>query len=621
MSEIQTQNGSEYNQTSFIGGMNLLLDDTRLATNQYRIGFDLTNRYDVLDTVLASVQDPAAPQGNVQELITFGNYVIMFVSGEAFYRYYTDTGWKPIQGFSMNRDVPRLWTVSVPVSTTNYIRLAAKATTPAKTDLSNPSAAIQTLSIAGASAGNATGLLVQDNINQPQFIFIDDTTGLPTVRVTQSFEEWMISYTDPDNVVVADGGDNREYVPIGNCMTWANGILFIVSQDYNTIYRSVSGRPLDFVVNVVNDLATNVGSGTVTNPNGVSVNIPAYTQIPGGDATTTDYSVGVGGISCIRSLSTGGIFVSASGANFAVMLNQTPGAPTIFGEYLFNRSFLFNGVCLSDRTIIDTIGDTRFIELMGIRSFNAIKQYQNEGNNSPFAANIHGIFGPDENPLVQDATASAAILYNNYELYGLNTILGFCIAKYDTLNNCWVSLDFQQTGGKAVKMFAKIELSIQRLYAVTVDNELYTCYIGPDVTAPSFRSIGICSSIIYAGSTIKTACPKLELRIDKVRAILNRVTTDCSCTLDTFCNNRQIKSGPLYKNIKFEASPTLSLNPLSLSDVNTQLMNLMWTVPDAEQGWKYFLNFSWTNGSFTQFSTEMQELTPMNPEYTQGLEV
>ena len=34
----------EYNQSSFIGGMNLLGDDSRLQPTQYRAGFDLTNR-------------------------------------------------------------------------------------------------------------------------------------------------------------------------------------------------------------------------------------------------------------------------------------------------------------------------------------------------------------------------------------------------------------------------------------------------------------------------------------------------------------------------------------------------------------------------------------------------
>ena len=148
---------------------------------------------------------------------------------------------------------------------------------------------------------------------------------------------------------------------------WTNGILFIVSSDTNTIYRSVSGRPLDFVVNVTNLLVATQTTVIVNNKS-----MTAYWQYGGGDATTTSYAVGVGGISCIRSLSTGGIFVSASNATFAVTLNQTPNAPMIFGEYTFNRAFLFNATCLSDRVIFDTIGDTRFIELTGIRSFNAV---------------------------------------------------------------------------------------------------------------------------------------------------------------------------------------------------------------------------------------------------------
>jgi hypothetical protein len=614
---IVTQKGSEYNQASFVGGMNLLLDDTRLQTNQYRIGFDLTNRYDVLDPVLASVKDIRLPNGIVQELVTFGNYIIAFVSGTAWYRQYTDISWTQIAAFSMSKTAPRYWTVAVPVSTTNYVRLAATATVSSQT-FPAPNGAINLLNVAGANQGNLPGLLVQDNINQPQFIFLD-ANGIPTVRVTQKYDEWMISYTDADNVTVAINGDQREYVPIGNCMAWANGILFIVSQDYNSIYRSVSGRPLDFVVNVVNTLATNTAQTTVANSNNENIVIPPFTQIPGGDATTTDYSVGVGGITCIRPLSTGGIFVSAGGANFAVTLNQTPNAPTIFGEYLFNRAFLFNSVCLSDRVIFDTLGDTRFIELTGIRSFNAITQVQNEGKNSPFNATIQGIFGVDTDPIIQDVAATAAILYNNYELYAVNTILGPCIAKYDTINNCWVSFDFQQTGGKAVKIFSKIELSENRLFAITTDNELYTLYVGPSVTTPSFRSIGICSSILWAGSTIKMAHPKLELKCDKVRAIINKITESATATLDLYCNNRQVVEGPVQKAITYETAPNLSSDPLALPDVGSQLLNILWSTPDAEQGWKYFANFTWSNGSFTQFSFEMQELTPANPEYTQGL--
>jgi len=627
MSEIVTQKGSEYNQASFIGGMNMLLDDTRLQTNQYRIGFDLTNRYDALDPVLVSVQDESVPSGNIQELVTFGEYVIVFVNGQAYYRYYDDLTWEKIQGFNMSPTAPRLWTCSVPVGLTNYIRLATNSTQLLSgvglNALYTPSAngGIQQLNLAGAAAGNLPGLLIQDNINQPQFIFLDNT-GLPIVRQTQKFSQWSIGFTDATNTVIgpamgqlSTNYDMREYVPVGNCMCWSNGILFVVSPDFSSIYRSVSGRPLDFVVNVTNQLVTTSSLKTIN-----AIPMTAFWQAGGGDATTTSYSVGVGGISCIRSLSSGGIFVAASNANFTVTLNQTPGAPTIFGEYLFNRTFLFNATCLSDRAIFDSIGDTRFIELTGIRSFNAVESIQNQGRNSIFSSTIQGAFGPEESPMIQDATATACVLFNNYELYSVNTIFGPAIAKYDTINSCWTSFDLQQTNNTAVKIFAKIELTVLRLFAVTADNKLYTLYIGPDVTIPYFRTIGICSSILWAGTTIKMSHPKMELKMDKVRAVFSKITEDATFSMTPYFNNRTSSLETLTKTITYYPSPVPNVDSLALPDVNTMLVNLLWSTPGVEQCWKYFMTFTWTEGSLIQFSVEMQELTPNNPEQTQGVE-
>ena len=84
---------SEYNQQSFIGGMNLLVDDTRLQPNQYRLAFNCHNRYDVLDPVLTSVKDLYVPQGLKQEMVTFGDYLIIFVAGKAYYRRYDTPTW------------------------------------------------------------------------------------------------------------------------------------------------------------------------------------------------------------------------------------------------------------------------------------------------------------------------------------------------------------------------------------------------------------------------------------------------------------------------------------------------------------------------------------------------
>jgi hypothetical protein len=626
MSEIITQKGSEYNQASFIGGMNLLLDDTRLGTNQYRIGFDLTNRYDALDPVLTSVEDNAIPEGIIQECVTFGQYVIIFVSGLAYYRYYTDIIWTQISGFLMSPSATRYWSCAVPVGLTNYVRFANNSTVLmtgaglGATYAPDAAGGIQQLDLEGSAEGNDPGLLVQDGVNQPQFIFLDDN-GLPTTYTTQTFDQWAIGFTDATNTVVGPAGgvfdsdyDVREYVPIGTTMAWANGILFITSTDGISIYRSVSGRPLDFVVNVTN-LLTTVQSNFEVN----GEQLAAFWQFGGGDATTTSYGVGVGGISCIRPLTTGGIFVSASNANFAVTLNQTPNAPTIFGEYTFNRQFLFNATCLSDRVIFDSLGDTRFTELTGIRSFNATEQLTNQGRNSPFSSTIQGAFGPEESPLIQDATATASILYNNYELYSVNTIFGNVIAKYDTINTCWTSFDKQQTGGVGIKIFAKIELTVLRLYAVTTDNRLFTLYVGPNTTTPYFRTIGISSTILWAGTTVKMSHPKQDLRLQKTRVILTKITENSNCTFTPYFNNRMCKGGSVPKQISYENPATVSTDPLALPDVNTLMLNLLYTTPDIEQGWKYFGTFTWTDGSFIQFSMEMDELTPMNPEYSQGL--
>lgn len=598
-------NPSEYNQESFIGGMNLLGDDTRLKPNEYRVGFDLTNREDELDAVLQSMEDVAVPIGLKQELVTFGNFVIVFVAGKAYYRFYQDTGWKQIEGFNMSPTAPRYWSCAVPVSITNYVRIAAKGTTNTKT--ADPAGIIQTSTVAGANAGNVTGLLIQDNINQPQFIFLDLSTLKPTTRITQTFEQWSITYTTADNVTVAqdpDTGlflDNREYVPIGNSMAFDDGILYITSQDYNFILRSVEGRPLDFVVNVSFELVT----------------VAPFTQYGGGDATTTSYSVGVGGITCLRQMSSGGIFVAASNANFNVSKNFANNAPRIFGEYTFVRTFLFNANCLSDRAIFDTTGDTRFVDLTGIRSFNAIKQTKNEGRNLPFSKNIQSAFTTIQNGkqinIVQDPSFAAGILYNDYELYAVQTSFGPAIAKYDTINNCWTSFDVSQVGGKRIKILAKIELAIQRLYAITEDDKLYTLYIGPEPATALVRTVGLAATTLYNNQNIKMNNPRSEIKITNARIVMNDIEANCVVSVTPYINNRLSKVGTVNKNITYSPPINVSVNPLDLHDVNLQLSNVLFSMPDCEQGWKAFLLISWTGGVITQYSFALNDIQPMNP--------
>jgi len=614
---------SEYSQKSFSGGMDLHADDTRLQPNQYRCGLNVRNRFDVLEPIPVGVRDPAVPDGLKQELVTFGNFVILFAGGRAFYKYYTDTGWRVIAGFAMSVDAPRYWTCPIPLGTTNYVRVATDTSAYSNIKLN---------SVAGAFAGNLPGLLVQDNINQPMFIFLD-AAGVPKCRITQSYTQWSIKYTDATNTVVARDGnnqllDNREYVPIGNCMALVDGVLFTVSQDFNTLYRSVSGRPLDFVVNVTNHLATNAGNQTFTyiNPitnQSIDVVVPPYTSIgggaydtsayfQGGDATTTSYSVGVGGVSCVRQAVSGGLFVSASNSNFIITRNMANNAPLLFGEYLFLRTFLFNATNLSDRSIVDSLGDTRVIDLIGVVSFNATKALANEGRNSVFSTTVQSLFKDK----IQDARYSAAILFDNYELYAVNTVLGNVILVFDTVNACWTSIDTSQVDGKRIKAFAKIELTIQRLYAITEDDQLYTLYIGTENATSYMRTVAVnYVAQSTTGETVKMSEPKQIVKLTNVRATINNITDDTSLAVQPIVDNRA--QSTQTKPIKYLPPTNAYTGPMALPDMDTMLFNAFYSFPNALQGWKCSLILSWNAGSLTQFSMVLQDITPMNPSKSQ----
>jgi len=571
-----------FNQKSFSGGMNLLVDDTRLPVvagyklgnnpyslgyNQYRLGINVRNRFDVLNTIQQSKKDTASPKGIKQELVTFGNYIILFVAGKAWYRYYTDTGWKQIVGFQMSAAAPRLWTKQVPVATTNYARQSIGSMIDSNT-VATAQSGVNRLPVDDTIAEvSLNGLLVQDNINQPQFIFIDDS-GIPTTRTTQTFAQWNIVF-DSDGVTVT--ADNREYVPIGNAMEWTNGVLYIVSQDFNFINRSVSGRPLDFVINVNTD-----GS-------------------KGGDATTTNTSVGVGGISCIRATATGSLFVAASNSNFILALNQSNIAPLEFGEFTFTRQFLFNATLVNDRSIIDSLGDTRFIGITGIRSFNAVEQEQNEGRNSEFSAIVQAAF----NGIVQDFQFSAAILYDNYELYACTTIFGNAIVVYDTILSCWTSFDLGQVPTR-IKQLAKIELTIQRLYAIGEDDELYELYGGTE-DATSYVRLGASSDE-----------PKLAHKLTDIRLVINNITEDCTCSAIAFTDNRLSEQSTQTKKITYPEPTWPYTGIIDMPDIDTLCQPVLFSFPNAAQGWKTFALVSWNNGTLTEVSMGMTDSTPMN---------
>ena len=576
---------SSYSQKSFIGGMNLIAEDMRIKPNEYRVGYNLRNRFDVLQAVKSSVEDMACPAGIKQEMVTFGNYVILFVAGRAYYRLYSATGWRQIAGFQMSDTAARFWTCPIPVATTNYLRYAGESTIDS-VSVADASQPVKLGAYSGTFNGDVSGLLVQDNLNQPMFLYVNPSTGLPVARTTQKYTQWTI--TD------GAGRDRREYVPVGNSMAWVDGVLYIVSQDFNYIYRSVSGRPLDFVVNIDKD------------------------GEKGGDATTTSYSVGIGGIQCIRAMSNDALFVAAGNSNFSVSKNLAQNAPKVFGEFTFIRTFLFNATCLSDRSIFDSLGDTRFVSLSGVRSFNAILQQQNEGRNSPFSLGIQSVLETDNYSLVQSQQYSAGILFNEYELYAIQTVMCPVIAVYDTLNKCWSSFDVSQTGGKRIKQLAKIELSIQRLFAITEDDRLFTLYSSDDYDTPKLRPITVSpDSLKKDGYDIPS---NSEHKVKRVEVYVTQITEDMTMSVLPYVNNRLTKQETMTKEITYSApSPFVSADPLDLPDVNTQSEHIVFPLLSTGQGFGTFVVISWTGGcTLTSFDITADDIIPDNPSMSRG---
>jgi hypothetical protein len=127
------------------------------------------------------------------------------------------------------------------------------------------------------------------------------------------------------------------------------------------------------------------------------------------------------------------------------------------------------------------------------------------------------------------------------------------------------------------------------------------------------RPVGVCSNVLYANENIKMANPRMEIKPNIVRAIVNNITQDLKCSITMYVDNRKSVIGERVKDILFEPPVIPSNDPYKLLDIDTKLYNAMWSLPNCEQGWKCFPIIKWNNGSLTQFSIELTNLLPMNP--------
>lgn len=418
-----------YSKQSFLGGQNQQVDSTRLEDNEYPLLINGRNRNDVISPIYkpAEVTDPIFAGQKIQGTISVGSTLIIFANGKAYYRDYNveNSVYNQVADLQLSPIVDIIYAELVPVSSLNFIRIPevqGQSNTAIK--LTNPITA------------SPSCLVVQDGINQPWIILNDMTT-----RQTKKYADWTIQ--------------NREYVPIGTQMLFSDGILYVVKG--NLLLRSVTGSPLDFVVYLDKDgnkLPTEADGGAEAA--GISV----------------DYNI----ISSIGRMATddGSFFVSTVKASYAVTPLVGP-QDLIFGEPDYKIRFLFSAGATSPFAYLEMIGDNAFVEFNGLRSFNAILQLKNEGRNSPFSKKIDAFFSS----IVQDYTA--AINFDNYALFAVNTVFGRGVIIYDTINEVFPSIDIFDGVGQILKFEEVRTASEKRLFFITTDNKVFEYYASDEV--------------------------------------------------------------------------------------------------------------------------------------------
>lgn len=457
-------------QDSFFGGINMQDDATRIANNEYFLLFNGRTRKNTIRPVKYPL-DISNSSGlpsirKLQGLYGVGTYLLVFIDGEAYYRDFNSSSveFNKIAGFQMSSIPERLYLQLVPASSLNFSRILS-------TTDNDPSSIVH---LGSGLSPSPTCAIVQDEINQPRVIFPNGNT-----QITQTYDQWS--------------QDNREYVPIGGQMLYdpGLGILYVVAKDlagrYTQIYRSVSGRPLDFMVNITKD----------------GDKLP--TELEGG-AQSVSHRVDFDEISAINRLDAGGggFFVGTKRNSYIVSPNFE--RSLLFGEPTFNNSPLFSTGPQNIDSVVDILGDTALIDLTGIRSFNAVLQQKNEGRNTPFSAKISPLFEGIKQ------TTTASINFDNYALFSVQTVYGPAIIVYDTTRKVFVSIDIYPEVG-LIKQFAEIKVgNTHKLFFITTSNKIFE-YEGSTVTA-------ICR--LYP-KEVTSNNPKIELQGKNLRLVFTEL--------------------------------------------------------------------------------------------------
>lgn len=449
-----------FNQFSFVGGLDTQLDAAKLPVDRYSLLLNGRISRNTIKPIRDNLRMDA-PSGTFQGLYAVGDLLILLSSGILYYRnVVTGTPWQsPMTWISMSTTAPVIDATLVPLS---YNQFTYSGTPDNLLPAFNAS-----------MVKTPKGLLLTDGINQPRIVFPDASW-----RVLGTYASWTVN--------------NPEYVPIGSKPVLSGSKLYMVAPNGIDIYHSVTGRPLDFVVN--RDVTGNKGGDADSISKTIDFN-PITSLVPGQD---------------------GGLVVCTLYSTYAVSLDYDN---TLFAEPKLVDSFAFPTGAVSSRAWADISGDIAFISQAGIQAFNYTAQVKRESNNYPLGARIASL-------LVLPQTQATATNFQQYALFAVNTIYGYGILVYDTTLQAFVSLDL---GCGQVTFFATVKSNgVERLFFINSSNELYEAY-----ASSSFSTCGV-----YLGD-YNTVDAEYDHHVQHIKAGFTNVREDVVAQMIYF-GNRQI---------------------------------------------------------------------------------
>lgn len=435
-------------QRDFAGGMSALADSTKTGTNQYRAGINVRARKNSLIPAFRPILY-RTPNVVHQALFTLDDKLILIAGGTGYYL--RDRLISAIGSFDrLSNSAEKIYHATVPAPS-NY-RL-------------NDETVVLTVTTECA--------VLQDGQNRPTLLFPSLTS-----RRARTYERWSSA--------------NPEHVPIGKLMTRSGNKLYVVSADGKRIYQSVSGRFLDFVINIDTD--------------GEKL----------GDPDTTYLSVSDAALTSIQPSQNNGFLAFTPFNAFAGLPNDQ--LPLIFGEMYIEPIALFPVGAINQESFTFANGESVFISPSGIHTFNQVAQLRRESNISPFGA-------PIIDYIVRPITRAATCTADDYTFFAVQTIFGDGILVYDNQLQAFVSFD--PVG--PVKEFAVLNSQgIARVFFITYANELYELPLYNGEKA---------SATVYLGE-LNAGQANKQVRADKVHLAFNDVRGAGAVNVEIFGDRR-----------------------------------------------------------------------------------